>query len=114
LKVTLPREEAYRKLLGAGALFTEDPKAALKPGAEYSLLTTTGETFSGRVEFLTELRGFCISVREMNDALLWLTIEGAPGSIEVQAWLSAFALEPAQVEAFGKKWDLRLREIFSI
>lgn len=37
LKVTLSREEAYRKLLSAGVLFAQDPQSALKPGAEYSL-----------------------------------------------------------------------------
>lgn len=64
------------------------------------------------MEFLREPRGFCLSVRELNDALLWLTIEGVPGSIEVQAWLSAFGLQPSQVEAFEKNWKQRLREIF--
>jgi uncharacterized protein YndB with AHSA1/START domain len=112
VKVSISREEAYRKLLSAGALFAQDLKTALKTGAEYSLRTTTGEDYSGRVEFLRELRGFCITVRELNDALLWLTIEGAPGSIEVQAWLSAFGVEPAQVSAFERKWEERLREIF--
>jgi hypothetical protein len=31
---------------------------------------------------------------------------------EVQAWLSAFSLDPSTVEAFGKKWQQRLQEIF--
>jgi uncharacterized protein YndB with AHSA1/START domain len=112
LKVTVSREDAYRKLLTAGALFTQDPTAALKPGEAYSLATTTGESYSGRVEFVREPRGFCLAIHELNDALLWLTIEGAPGSIEVQAWLSAFAVVPARVEGFGKDWARRLQEIF--
>lgn len=61
---------------------------------------------------MQELRGFCASVRELKDALLWLTVEGAPGSIEVQAWLPAFALDLSRLEAFEKKWQQRLREIF--
>jgi len=51
-------------------------------------------------------------VRELNDSLLLLTIEGSPGKIEVQAWLSAFSLPPSQAEALGKKWEQRLHEIF--
>jgi hypothetical protein len=51
-------------------------------------------------------------VRELNDSLLLLAIEGAPGKIKVQAWLSAFSLPPSQVEAFGNKWEQRLHEIF--
>jgi uncharacterized protein YndB with AHSA1/START domain len=112
LKVTLSREDAYQKLLSAGALFSEDVQAALKPGEEYSLTTTTGDSFSGRVEFVREPRGFCLTVYDLNDALLWLTIEGSPGQIEVQVWLSAFSLPLSQVEAFGKKWERRLQEIF--
>jgi hypothetical protein len=112
LKVTLSREDAYFKLLSAGALFSQDVRAALKPGEEYSLATTTSESFSGRVAFVRDQRGFCLTVRELNDALLWLTIEGSPGQIEVQARLSAFSLDPSKVEAFGKKWKQRLQEIF--
>ena len=77
-----------------------------------ALKTTTGDSFSGRVEFVREPRGFCLTVRELNDALLWLTIAGRRGQIEVQAWLSAFSLDPSQVDAFGKKWERRFEEIF--
>jgi uncharacterized protein YndB with AHSA1/START domain len=112
LKVSLSRDEAYQKLLTAGALFSQDLRPVLKPGEPYALKTTTGDSFSGRVEFVREPRGFCLTVSELNDALLWLTIEGCPGQIEVQAWLSAFSLDPSLVEAFGKKWERRLQEIF--
>jgi hypothetical protein len=44
--------------------------------------------------------------------LLLLTIEGRPGNIEVQAWLSTFSLQPLQVEAFGKKVGATLTPIF--
>jgi hypothetical protein len=77
-----------------------------------SLKTTTNEIYSGQVEFVHAPRGFCISVREMNDALLWLTIEGAPGNIEVQWWLSAFGLEQSQVAAFEERWRRKLQSIF--
>jgi len=43
---------------------------------------------------------------------LWITIDGPPDKIEVQVWLSAYSVPPAQVEAFGKKWQQRLQEIF--
>lgn len=112
LQVSLSREEAYRKITSAGELFSQDPRSALKPGETYSLTTTTGESFSGRVEFVREPRGFCLTVRELNDALLWITIEGPPDKIEVQAWLSAFSVPQAQVDAFGKRWQQRLQEIF--
>ena len=63
--------------------------------------------------FVNEQRGFCIGVAGMNHGLLWRTIEGRPGTIEVQLWLSAFGLLQAEVDAFGKRWRQRLNEIFS-
>jgi hypothetical protein len=51
-------------------------------------------------------------VRELNDALLLLTIEGLPGNLEVHAWLSTFCLQLSQVEDFHKKWEQRLHKIF--
>jgi uncharacterized protein YndB with AHSA1/START domain len=104
VKVSVTREEAYARLVRAGGLFTEDAGAALHAGEAYALRATTGERFTGRVEFVRPPRGFCLSVAEMNDALLWLTIEGAPGKIEVQVWLSAFGVAQADVDAFGKRW----------
>jgi len=113
VKVSDSREEAYRKLLSGGALFAQDLGAALRPGENYSVATPEGQPYSGRVEFVRENRGFCLSVQELNGALLWLTIEGVPGSIEVQVWLSAFGLEPARVEEFGRSWEQRLQTVFA-
>jgi uncharacterized protein YndB with AHSA1/START domain len=113
LKVNLSREEAYRKLMSAGSVFAVDAEAALKPEQKYSLKTTTGEVYSGRVEFVRAQRGFCVSVREMNDALLWLTIEGVSGKIEAQLWLSAFCLGQTEVDAFERKWQRQLENILT-
>jgi hypothetical protein len=77
------------------------------------LKTFAGERFSRRAEFIRPLRGFCVSVRELNDALFWLTIEGVRGKIEAQVWLSAFGLPQSDVEEFGRKWEARLKQIFS-
>jgi len=49
----------------------------------------------------------------MNEALLWLTIEGLPGKIEVQAWLSAFGFSEAQLEAFRTSWEKHLQQLFA-
>jgi hypothetical protein len=83
VKTALSREAAYQKVISAGALFTEYLNSVLREGKEYSLSTTNGDRFTERVEFVCEQRGFCLSVREMKDALLWLTIEGSSENIEV-------------------------------
>jgi uncharacterized protein YndB with AHSA1/START domain len=109
----LSREETYARLLRAGGIFQADANAILRASATYKAATTTGQSFSGKVEFLKPLRGFCISIRELNDALFWLTIEGASDKIDAQIWLSAFNVAESELDAFERKWSQRLREIFS-
>jgi uncharacterized protein YndB with AHSA1/START domain len=111
-KVSVSREEAYARLVAPGGLFREGA-ARLTPGAEYAVHAGTGDTYTGRAEFVRPPRGFCFSVRELGEALVWLSIEGAPGKHEVQLWLSAYGLPQADVDAFGAKWAAVLGRIFS-
>lgn len=102
-KTELSREEAYRRLAAAGGLFREGT-GGLKDGAEYMLETATGESFEGRVQFVRPPRGFCLTVRHLNDALFLLTIEGIAGQHEAQIWLSTYNLSQAKVEASEMDW----------
>jgi hypothetical protein len=54
-------------------------------------------------------RGFCVTVRELNDALLWFTIEGTAPNLEVQAWLSAFGVAEQRVTDVGERWQKQIR-----
>jgi uncharacterized protein YndB with AHSA1/START domain len=110
-KVSVSREEAYRRLAAPGGLFREGA-GGLKAGGEYMLESATGESYEGRVEFVRPPRGFCLSVRHLNDALLWLTIEGIPGEHEVQLWLSSYGISQTLVESFEKMWAGVLEGIF--
>jgi transposase InsO family protein len=47
----------------------------------------------------------------MNDALLWLMIEGALEKHEAQLWLSVFGVP--QLEQFGERWQQVLRTLFT-
>lgn len=111
-KVVASRGDAYARLAGANGIFVEDASRTLKAGANYALRTTTGETFNGRVEFVSPPRGFCVSVDSLNDALFWLTIEGAQGNCEAQIWLSAYGISQNDVEEFGRRWAAQLSRIF--
>jgi hypothetical protein len=111
-KVAISREQAYEQLVVPGGLFREGARG-LAPGREYMLETSTGENYEGSVEFVRPPRGFCISIRQLNDALLWLTIEGVPGQHEVQLWLSAYNLPQAKVAAFEKEWGAALEQILA-
>ena len=106
-KVEISRDEAYRRLTAPGGLFREGA-GGLKAGNDYMLESATGENFEGRVEFVRPPRGFCLSVRHLNDALLWLTIEGIPGEHEVQIWLSAYNLPLPTVDRLESEWRAAL------
>jgi hypothetical protein len=58
-------------------------------------------------------RGFCVRAANMNDALLWLSIERPGGKSEVGFWLSAYGLPEAQVKSFEQRWLAALEKIFS-
>ena len=70
VKTALTRQTAYERLLAADGIFVEDAGAVLREGTSYALRATTGETYSGKAEFRRDGRGFCLSVRELNDSLL--------------------------------------------
>lgn len=111
-KVALRREEAYERLVAPGGMFREGARG-LCAGSEYMLESATGENFEGVVEFVRPPRGFCVSIRQLNDALLWLTIEGAPGQHEAQLWLSGYNLPQTKMRGFEKDWDEVLQRVFA-
>jgi uncharacterized protein YndB with AHSA1/START domain len=112
-KIAIPREQAYDRITGPQGMFTEGDPAHLGSGADYSARTAWGESYSGFVKFVVPSRGFCLSVKELNDALLWVTIEGAPGNLEAQVWLSAYAIPQARVDEFSKHGAELLNRLFA-
>ena len=103
-KVAQPRPQIYEKLAGAGGLFAEGV-GTLAGGGRYTLRAATGDSFTGRVEFIVPPRGFCLTVDGLNGALYWLSIEGAGPEHNAQVWLSAYGVPQAQVDAFKQTWD---------
>ena len=106
---TLSREQVFQLVLSPGTLFIQGV-ANFREGSEFSVTSTQGETW--KVEFFRENRGFCLSINELNCALFWLTIEGTPGKIETQIWLSAYDVPESQVKRFESEWKQRLQDIF--
>jgi uncharacterized protein YndB with AHSA1/START domain len=110
-QAALAREAACERLLAPGGLFVAGARE-LRPGRRYSLETSTGERFEGRVEFLRPPRGFCLTVESLHDALFWVTMEGAPGKLDVQLWLSAYGLSQNDADAFAARWQTVLERLF--
>ncbi|MGB0035914.1 MAG: hypothetical protein WBP79_10615 [Candidatus Acidiferrales bacterium] len=112
-KVELGRQAIYDKLTGPRDIFAEEAQKNLRAGAAYKLLTATGEVWSGRVEFVVPPRGFCVTVESLNNALAWLTIEGAGPRHDVQLWFSTYGLPQAQVKELEARWAAELKRMFA-
>jgi hypothetical protein len=80
----------------------------MKPDTQNSM---NAASYSGRVEFVKEIWGICISVRGLHDALFSVTIEDRREKIEVQTWLSAFGRQQDRIEEFVKGWSAQLQEM---
>jgi hypothetical protein len=39
-------------------------------------------------------------------------IEGTPGKIEVQVWLSAFGVPQAELDRFKSSWEAQLKKVY--
>jgi hypothetical protein len=50
-------------------------------------------------------------VDSLNDALVWLTIEGAAPKYDVQLWLSTYGIAQSEVRAIEKKWSSALTKL---
>jgi hypothetical protein len=109
-KVEMTRAAVYEKLTAAGGLFIEGAQI-LSAGQPYSLRTATNESWSGRAEFIVPGRGFCVTVKSLNDALAWLTIEGAGHEHDAQFWFSTYGLSQSQAREIENRWASELKRI---
>lgn len=110
-KTDMARSAIYERLAGYGGIFADGATKNLREGARYSLRTSTGEAWSGEVKFVRAPRGFCVSVDQMKDALMWLAIEGAKAPHDVQLWFSTYGLPAARVAELESQWNEELKRI---
>jgi uncharacterized protein YndB with AHSA1/START domain len=113
VQVEMARELIYEKLAGTNGIFAEGSLGKWREGATYSLRTSLGEVWAGRVAFLMPPRGFCVTVESLNDALAWFTIEGAGGTFEAQLWLSTYGLPQERVTQLESQWHAQMQKILA-
>jgi uncharacterized protein YndB with AHSA1/START domain len=113
LQVEMTRKIIYEQLAGTSGIFAEGSLGKLREGATYSLRTSTGEVWSGRVAFIMPPRGFCVTIDALNGALAWLTIEGAGGTFEAQLWFSTYGLPQERVTQLETEWAAQLKRILT-
>jgi uncharacterized protein YndB with AHSA1/START domain len=111
VQAEMAREAIYESLAGPGGIFAEGALGKLREGAMYSLRTSTDEVWSGRVAFIMPPRGFCVTIDSLNDALAWLTIEGAGGTFDAQLWFSTSGLPQERVTQLETQWSAQFQKI---
>ena len=111
-KTALARSEVYARLVQAGGLFQEST-AGLREGDAVALTTIPGQKWTAVAHSSQADRGYCISAAELKDALFWVTIEGAPGAVEAQVWISTFSLPQDEVDGLQRTWQARLASLLA-
>jgi hypothetical protein len=106
VQVEMARELIYEKLAGTNGIFAEGSLGKWREGATYSLRTSLGEVWAGRVAFIMPPRGFCVTVA-------WFTIEGAGGTFEAQLWLSTYGLPQERVTQLESQWHAQMQKILA-
>ena len=113
-KFTGTAEQAYQRMIAAGGVFRQALPAGIEPGGRYSLTAAAnGEALEGAVQFVRPPRGFCLSVANLNDALLWVEIFGEPGKLDTTLWLFTYGLPEARHAALAEAWNRHYAEIFA-
>ena len=107
-----PRADAWKRLMSSEGLLAEGTLEGLKEGDRYSIRTAAGDKFSGVVGFFEVPASFVASVDGWNNALLRVKIEKLAGMNEVHVFLSAYDVPADDVEAFEKRWQRRLDQLF--
>jgi uncharacterized protein YndB with AHSA1/START domain len=113
VRIDLPREEAWSRVLGADGL--RAPAAgALRPGARYALATATGDALEGRVLAFEPPKAFEATVANLNDALMRLNVDDLPlrKVRDVTLWIQTYGLPADQVAALRARWEKKLLELF--
>ncbi len=108
------REQAYARLIAAGGIFRQALPGEIEAGSRFSLTAAaTGNALEGKVEFVRPPRGFCLSVENLNNALLWVEIFGEAGKVDTTLWLYTYGLPEAQHAALATAWNRQYAAIFA-
>jgi len=112
LRLALSPEETWQRLMSSEGLLRHGSLDAVQPGSRYAIEAATGDRFEGEVRFFDPHRGFCATVENKEDALLWLHLEKLQQEYEIWLWLSAYGWPQSEVNAFRERWVDTLRQLF--
>jgi uncharacterized protein YndB with AHSA1/START domain len=101
--------DAWARLFGPRGL---GPIAATREGAEYSLVTASGRRFSGLVQVWNPPKDLAVTIRELNDAHLWVELTSWGGALAIKLTLSAYGVDAGLVKELETEWRALLASLF--
>lgn len=96
--VPLSRSEAFDRLIGPSGLSRERSLLSTPVGQRFETTTAAGDRISGTVLTASASTGqFGFTIRELNDAVLFLEMEPHEGGTRPGFWLSTYGLDVKQL-----------------
>lgn len=113
--VPLTRSEAFLRLTGPSGLSKDDRLATAPPGSTYETTTALGDRLSG--EIVAASAGtwqMGMSIRELDDAILFLEMEPGREATRAGFWLSTYGLAPDRVAGAREKFSALYRTALAL
>lgn len=104
--VALTPAEAFQRLSGTAGLSKDDGLAAASPASAYETTTAHGDRLSGEILTSSPATGqLGLTIRELDDATLFLEMEPAPTGVRAGFWLSTYGLGSDEVARAREKFE---------
>lgn len=112
--ISIPRAEAWKRLMSAQGLLREGGVENLRVGSRYRFVSADGDALEGVVHFLNAPMDFGGTVENLNRALLRIQLDDLPmrGYKDVNLWLSTYGIPQADVDALRGRWMALLEKLF--
>ena len=113
--ISVPRADAWKRLMSAQGLLHEGSLANLREGDRYRFGSADGDVLEGLVHRSEPPVDFIGTVENLNDAFLRVQLDDLPmrDYKDVNLWLSTYGLPEAQVRGLEERWKVMLERLFA-
>ena len=114
-RVPLSRTEAFARLVGPKGLFVRGSLRAAEAGESFGDTPSEGSPITGTVVSKSPGTGqMGLTIREINDAILFLEMEPDPDGARAGFWLSTYGLSAAELVATDQLYERLYRQALGL
>ncbi len=111
--VDLPRERAWRRLVGGDGIGLDAAASELSEGDAYALTTSSGRELRGIVHVYDPSTDFSGTVENLNNGIVRLGLEAGPdGDPYAILWLATYGVEQETIDAIRDEFEGLLGRVF--